>query len=167
MGGMNTSSQGKIVDCGASYKEFFNKKGATFQFWVEVVIFLGAFLFILGVIALDMNQKYGKNNDLTLGLNLSTNIDSLQDYQSDLINSTTEGQTSVTDYGILKLTTVPSILLSVTRILWNFVSGGFIYALVMNMQLGAYGTYIAGIFQTLYVIAIAFLLIKLVLRSPI
>lgn len=141
-----------------------NKKANSFHFWIELIIFIGLFLVILGIMGYEMNDKYGKDYDLTLGLNLTSSIDSLNDYSEDLINSTTEGQTSVTDYGILKITTVPSIIIQATRILWSFISGGFIYKLVMAMQLGSYGSAIARLFQMLYVVVISFILIKLVLR---
>lgn len=162
-----TSSQEKINQQSGSNQSIFNKKGATFQFWIEIIIFMGIFLFVVSVIGLDMNSRYDKDHDLTLGLNISPSISSLENYRTDIVNSTADGQTSVTDYGILKLTTVPSILMSVTRILWSFVSGSFIFALIMKMGLGEYGIYIARMFQMLYVVAITFLLIKLVLRSPV
>jgi len=148
-------------------QQFFNKKGNTFQFWIEIVIFIGLFLVVVGVIGIDMNNRYEQNHDLTLGLNLTSSIDSLQSYKGDLVNSTSSGGAEITDYGVLKLRTVPRILLSTVGILWTFVSGTFIYAVIMNMQLGAYGQSLAIFFQMLYVITISFLLLKLVLRSPV
>lgn len=144
-----------------------NNKGGTFNFWIEVIIFVALFLVVVGVIGIDMNNRYDKDYDLTFGLNLTSSIDSLDTFRGDLVNSTNEGQSEITDYGVLKLRTVPSILLSSLNIIWVFVSGSFIYALVMNMQLGAYGQPLAIFFQMLYVITIGFLLLKLVLRSPV
>jgi len=148
-------------------QQFFNKKGNTFQFWIEIIIFIGLFLVVVGVIGIDMNSRYGQEHDLTLGLNLTDSVDSLQSYKGDLVNSTSSGDAEITDFGVLKLRTVPRILLSTVGILWTFVSGTFIYAVIMNMQLGAFGQPLAIFFQMLYVITISFLLLKLVLRSPV
>lgn len=141
-----------------------NKKGNTYIFWVEVIIFLGLFLLVMGIIGLDMNNKYGDDKDLTMGMNLSNNVDSLSEYKDTVTNGTSEGQASLTDFGVIKLLTIPSMIYQVTALLWNFVSGSFINTLVYNMNLGVYGTYIASFFRILYIIVIAFILIKLVLR---
>jgi hypothetical protein len=49
-----------------------NKNGGSLMIWGEVIIFLILFLGAMTFIGRDMNTKYGKTNDLTLGLNLST-----------------------------------------------------------------------------------------------
>jgi len=141
-----------------------NNKANTYQIWVELILFIILFLGIMAIIGADMNTKYGKSNDLTLGMNLSSSLTELQGYKTDLQNSTTSGQVSVTDFGILKLLTTPAMIVKVTGVIWNFVSGQFIYTLVSQMNIGAYGSIIATVFRILYIIAIGFILIKLVLR---
>lgn len=144
-----------------------NKKGSNFNIWAEVLIFLILFVAVMAVIGLEMNSKYGKSHDLTFGLNMSNQLSQLQSYKSDSINSSTGGQASVTDFGVLKLLTTPKLLLDMAVILWGFVNGSFIWTVVGMMNLGVYGYYIALLFQILYVIAIVFILLKLVLRIPI
>lgn len=141
-----------------------NNKGATLMIWIELILFLILFLVILGIIGADLNSDYGTSNDLTLGLNLSAQQESLFSYKSQVINDTTEGQASVTDYGILKLTTAPKILWGAATVAWSFVNGSFIFHLVNALGFGVYGYWIAVIFQVLYVIGIVFILLKVVLR---
>jgi len=143
-----------------------NNKGATLMIWIELMLFLILFLTVMGLIGADLNSDYGTSNDLTLGLNLSKQQSDLYSYKNDIINDTTQGQSSMTDFGILKLLTVPKILLNVATIAWSFVNGSFIFHLVNAMNLGIYGYYLAITFQVLYVIGIGFIIIKLVLRMP-
>lgn len=141
-----------------------NKKGNTYMIWVEMILFFILFITIMGIIGSEMNSDYGTNHDLTMGLNLSNELTSLATYKDTVRNETTQGQSSLTDFGVLKLFTTPKLLITVAGILWDFVSGQFIYHLVDAMNLGIYGTYIAVTFNILYVIAIAFIFLKLVLR---
>jgi hypothetical protein len=144
-----------------------NKKATTIISWVEVIIFIFLFLIIIGIIGGDMNSRYGGSRDLSLGLNVSQNFNDLIGYKATMQNSTDSGQVSMTDFGILKLVTTPTILFSALGIIWNFVNGSFIDALVGQMNLGIYGIYIALTFKALYFIAVGFILIKLVLRIAI
>lgn len=141
-----------------------NKKG-DLMLWIEIVLFLILFLGVLAIIGSDMNDTYGKNHDLTFGLNLSSQYDDLKVYKSDVLNSTSSGQTTMTDYGVLKITSVPKMLLTAGNVAWSFVNGNFLYRLVVNMHLGGtYTEYVAAIFQILYVVAIGFIFIKLFLK---
>lgn len=140
------------------------KKAQTFHFWIEAMIFVVLFVVIVGIMGADMNERYNKSHDTTIGLNITPTVESLNTYRQDVENSTTQGQASVTDYGVLKLLTTPAIIFKAFGLIINFASGKFIYSIVMAMQLGTYGTYIAIFFQTLYIITISFIILKLVLR---
>lgn len=142
----------------------WDRKGSTFGLWIEMLLFIILFIAIIGIIGSEMNTKYDKNYDLTMGLNLSQQEADLRQYSRDVVNDTSQGQSSMSDFGIFKLATAPKILISAVTILWSFVSGDFIFHLVDAMHLGIFGSYIIWIFRSLYVIALAFLLLKLVLR---
>jgi len=143
-----------------------NKRGGTFGIWTEVIIFLALFLVVLGFMGADMNEKYGQNQDVTLGLNLSEQTSDLIEYKSTIINQSNSGG-GITDFGIIKLTTLPSILYAGLNIIWTFLSGTFIYKVVAGMNLGVYGNFIAIFFQMLYVIAVGFIFLKLILKVEI
>jgi len=144
-----------------------NKKGTTLLLWIEIVILIGFFLGVMAIIGSDMNAKYEKNYDLTIGLNLTEQISDLAVYKSDIINDTSGGQTSMTDYGILKLLTTPKILLQAAGIIWDVVNGSFIYSIISSAGLGAYGFPLAVALQILFVVSIGFIILRLVLRIPI
>lgn len=145
-----------------------NKKGGTFAIWVEIVIFLAIFLGVLAIIGTNMNSDYGKNYDLTMGLELNDAYANLSQFGQESINDTTQGQAQMSDFGIIKLLTIPSMLVSLAGTLWSFVSGQFIYRIVASMQLGdGYTLLIGGAFQLLYIITLVFVFIKLVLKIDI
>ena len=136
--------------------------------WIEIIIFIVMFISVVAIMGADMNDRYGKGYDTTLGLNLTSSLSSLTQYQSDIVNDTTGGQASQTDFGIIKLITTPKILLQVTGIMWSFVSGTFIYDLLYHMHLGGnYMLLLGGLFQTLYVLAIAFIFLKIIFKIEI
>lgn len=141
-----------------------NKKGNTLQIWIEIVLFLVLFLGIMTIIGANMNEQYGQNHDLTLGLNLSSQMTELDAYKQEMQNSTSSGTTSITDFGVLKLLTTPAILLTGVELTWNVLSGVFITNLIEQMNLGEYAYIFGIVFRALYVFAIGFILIKLVLR---
>ncbi len=58
-----------------------NKKADTFGGWIEIILFLTLFLGVIAFMGADLNQRYGQNNDLTLGLNLSSSSSSLKTFQ--------------------------------------------------------------------------------------
>ena len=145
-----------------------NNKGTTFAIWVEIVIFLGLFLGVLAIIGANMNETYNKDNDLTFGLNLSSTYNQIQDYSVESVNDTTQGQASISDFGIFKLTTAPVMLVKLGTVLWDLLSGQFIVRLVAMMNLGSGLTLlVSGAFRIVYTITIIFLFLKLVLKIDI
>ena len=141
-----------------------NKKGSNFAIWIELVLFFMLIIIVLASIGSDMNSRYGKSNDLTLGLNMSVQYEALKQLKTDSVNDSLQGQTSLTDFGILKLLTAPKILVQTMSVLWSFIDGSFITQIVNAMNLGDIGMYIGIIFRILYVLALVFILLKLVLR---
>lgn len=141
-----------------------NNKGSTFAIWIELVLFIIVMIGALTFIGLDLNDRYSQNHDLTLGLNVSNQLSSLNDFKKDAVNDSLQGQSSLSDYGIMKLLTTPKILMQTLSILWSFVDGSFITTVVNAMQLGAIGSTIAVVFRILYVITLVFIVLKLVLR---
>ena len=141
-----------------------NKKGFNMNVGIELVLFLILFFILIAYIGMEMNNTYGKSYDLTFGTNLSSQLTSLESFRSSSYNQT-QGSASISDFGIFKLATAPGMMMSLFGILWTFFDGSFIYNLVTAMNLGgSYATSVALIFQILYVCALVFLLIKLVLR---
>ena len=140
-----------------------NKKG-TLSIWIELTILLIIVVAIMGIIGTNMNAQTGQSHDLTFGLQTNTTQDAIVSLQGTITNSTSEGQTSLTDYGIFKLATLPHIIYVSVSMLWNFIGGNFINTLVGMMYLGEYSTLLIIFLKLLYWLAIAFILIKLILK---
>lgn len=144
-----------------------NKRGVTFSAWIEVALVAVLFFGALAIVATNMNNLYGKHNDLTYGIVSNKTLTDLQDYQSSVINNTQQGQASITDFGILKLTTIPSMLNLGFNLVLSFITGGFIDNIVGAMNLGDYSLIVIIVFRTLYIIGLAFALIKLFTKTPV
>lgn len=143
-----------------------NKKGGTFSAWIELIIMAILFVGSIAIIGSSMNNYYGKNYDLTYGLQTNETQNAIVSLQEDVVNSTSSGQSSMTDFGIYKLATLPHIMLVATSLLWDFVSGSFINTLVGMMSLGEYANLVIVLIKILYWLAIAFILLKLILKVP-
>jgi hypothetical protein len=137
---------------------------ASYTAWVELLLLVVLFVGAMGIIGTNLNAEYDKNADLTFGLQTNSTQNALQGMQKDIVNSTNEGQSSMTDFGIFKLATLPKIIFTISAVLWDFVSGSFIKSIVGLMQIGAYSNIVITVFTLLYWIAIAFILLKLVTR---
>ena len=141
-----------------------NKRGETFGGWFEVVMFMILFLAIMGLIGFYMNNDYEKDYDLTLGLNLTNQLNSISTFSQQSINATSQGQASATDFGVIKLSTSVQIIKLAFDTILTMLTGSFISNLVGAMNLGAYGFWIALVFRTLYVVSLIFIFLRLVLR---
>jgi len=137
---------------------------ATYTSWIELLLMVVLFVGAIGIIGMNLNQTYDKNADLTFGLQTNSTQLAVQKLQTTITNSTSEGQSSMTDFGIFKLTTLPTIIFAISSLLWDFVSGNFINSIVGLMQIGAYTNMVIVVFKLIYWIAVAFVLIKLVTR---
>lgn len=141
-----------------------NRQGASYGFWIEVILFIVLFVSALAIIGSNMNGLYDENYDYSFGLVTNDTKAEIESYQETLVNSTSEGQASQTAFLPLVLTTVPHMLMTVNSIIINFISGGFINTLVDLMNLGDYGNIIIVIFKLMYFIAIMFILIKIITK---
>jgi len=146
-------------------KTIKNKHGATFQIWIEIILFVALFLGIMAIITDNMNHDYNQNQDLTGGLNVSGEYSKLSEFAyKQAENSTTGGTMDVTDFGIIKLSTVPFILYTVSTVLWSFVNGSFINNLVALGNFGQLHGLIVATLQILFILGILFIFIRLVVR---
>lgn len=139
-----------------------NKKGYSLSGWAEVALLTTLFmLLIIGVIA-EMNVNYNQNYDGTFGLSssLSSTQGNLTDYQDTLQQSVEEGQASSSGQG-LSLTTIWNVISSGSKIMWNFLTGGFIEQVLGMLR---FPPIVGTILRILFVLSIGFIIIKLVLR---
>jgi hypothetical protein len=139
-------------------------KSGTFGSWIETLLIVILFVGTITIIGVNMNQLYGKDHDLSYGIVTNDTLQKMKGFQGNMVNNTQSGQSSVTDFGIIKLTTIPSIINFALTMIWEFVSGGFINRLVELMNLGSYASTVIIVFKLLYFITIGFIFVRLILR---
>lgn len=144
------------------YKLLKDKRGFSLSSWAETALFITLFITLIGILVVNMNVKYDENFDKTFGNpdRLSGVEQDLNDYQTTMQQSVSQGQASSTGLGI-SLTTTWSIISSGASIMWNFLTGGFVEDMVGLIGL----PFIVGrILRILFVLSIGFIILKLVLR---
>jgi len=126
--------------------------------WTEGILFVLAFMAVLGIVIASFNGLYGKSNDL--GLVDNSDSESLfiefQDTSEQQIKGgdvefdATQGITLKSSYGITK---------DAINIVWTFVSGGFIEQLAQTWGIGESGMIFAKFIRILYFLSLVFALL--------
>lgn len=135
----------------------------SFQFWVEVLMISMLTVFLFTIIGTEMNQIHGLNESWGLGLNDSTSyfIRLEQKANDTVARSSVESGGTNTGFSWLGAW---GILQETYGVLASIVTGGWISNLVAYAQLPVQ---VGIIIRVLYLITIAFLLIKVILgRTP-
>ena len=139
-----------------------NKKAYSLSGWTEVALFTTLFMLLIIILVANMNVTYDANHDGTFGLSESltkTQAD-LTDYQSTLEENTNQGTATSSGDGI-SLSTTWSIINSGLKIMWTFLSGGFIEEVIGMLR---FPTVVGTILRILFVLSIGFILLKLILK---
>jgi len=139
-----------------------DKRGFSLSGWTEVALLTTLFLLLMVIVIANFNVNYDKNYDGTFGLSnsISTTQDDLTGYQDTLEQSVKQGEASSTGLG-LSLTTTWNIISEGSRIMWNFLTGGFIEQVAGMLRLPPI---VGTILRILFVLSIGFIILKLVLR---
>jgi hypothetical protein len=141
-----------------------NKKGATFGSWIETLLIICLVGGSLALIGAGMNSMYGQNKDITYGIVTNDTLTQINSYQTSMQNDTTQGQSSISDFGIFKLATGARLITLSLTLIWDFVSGNFINNIVNLMNLGDYSTILIVVLKAIYFITIGFILLRFVTK---
>jgi len=139
-----------------------DKRGFSLSGWTEVALLTTLFMLLIGIVIVNFNVTYDQNQDSSFGLSnhLSTTEGNLKNYQDTLKQSVEQGKASSTGLG-LSLTTTWNIISSGAKIMWSFLTGGFIEKVAGMMLLP---DIVGRILRILFVLSIGFIILKLVLR---
>lgn len=141
-----------------------NKKGATFGSWIETLLIICLVGGSLALIGAGMNSMYEQNKDITYGIVTNDTLTQINSYQTSMQNDTTQGQSSISDFGIFKLATGARLITLSLTLIWDFVSGNFINNIVNLMNLGDYSTILIVVLKAIYFITIGFILLRFVTK---
>jgi hypothetical protein len=132
---------------------------ASLSGWTEGILFSILIVILFGSIVGSMNYMYGKNNEVGLGTN--TTSDNFADYQGSLATQTEGGEVQFTTDG-LSLKSSWNIIKSIVTTIWNFITGGWIETIVVQyMQLPSV---VAVTFRMLYFLSIGFIILKILFK---
>ena len=139
----------------------WNKKGASFSGWTEVILMSVLFLLAFATVIGGMNVKYHQNYDATLGLSTSDVQSAFNTYQGTLQTTTNTGEASFQSVNGLSLSTSWQLMKATGDLIWGVLSGGWTEKLVNAMSLPAY---VALIFRILWFISIGFIIITILFK---
>lgn len=135
----------------------------SFQFWVEVLLISMLTLFLFTAIGGQMNEIHGLNESWGLGLNDTTSYFTNLEQKANATIAESAVESGGTNTGFSWLGAW-GILQNTYGILASIVTGGWISNLVAYAQLPVQ---VGVVIRVLYLITIAFLLIKVILgRTP-
>lgn len=144
------------------YKIFNNKRAYSLSGWAETAILVTLFMLLIGLLIVNMNVNLDEDYDSTF-----VGSDRLEDIQDDLIGyqdtleqGVKEGQATSSGTG-LGWTDAWNILSGGAKIMWNFLTGGFIEDIFSLMR---FPIIVGRLLRILFVLSIGFILLKLVLR---
>jgi hypothetical protein len=129
--------------------------------WSEGILFSVLIVILFGGVVASFNGMYGKNNEIGLGTNTTT--EQFKDYQGTIAEQTEGGEVQFVSDG-LTLKSSWNIIKSGISIIWNFFTGGWIETLVSYMKLPSE---VALIFRVLYFISIGFIILKILFKVKI
>lgn len=140
-----------------------NKKGNTFSGWAEGILFSAIFVIFLGLVITGLNTHYSKSYDSTAGLGQSGSdvIDDFKELESSLETKIEGGEASQEGDTGLTISSLWSLLKITWKTTGSFLTGGWIEsaANIANVP-----SVFAKVLRLLFLISIAFILIKLLLR---
>lgn len=140
-----------------------NNKGATFSGWAEAIMFGAVFMVLFGVVIAGMNTLYSQNQDTSGGLDRDGEsfIDDFTELEKNLDTQIEEGEATFGDDSGLSLSTIWVVLKVTWQTTGNVLTGGWIESIAENAQLPSI---FAKVLRVLFIISIAFLLVKLLLK---
>lgn len=139
------------------------KKGASLSGFTEGALGIILFLSVIAVIIISMNNTYNKTEDPTFGFSTNDTLAKYIDYQNKLQNATTTGVAQTNLFGLGLDTIWAMVQIGVTTT-WTMLTGGWISNAVGLLQLGDSGKALALILRLLYIMAVGFIVIKLITK---
>lgn len=129
----------------------------------EAVIGIILVLLCLGVIIMGMNQTYNKNYDPSFGINTQDAKNNVSDYQN-TVGTGLQGKASENALTGVNVLSSYSIVQSGITMVINILTGQFIQNIIGLLQLGEAGVYLGWAFRLLFILALAFVLIKIIFK---
>jgi len=130
--------------------------------WTEGILFALLFIGVLGIVVASFNVMYGKN--YSVGLNNSGDEQPFIEYQETASQQIEGGEVEFDAEQGITLKSSYGIFTDVIKILWTFLTGGFIENVVSYLNLGEAGTALALTLRVLYFLSLVFALLYILFK---
>jgi hypothetical protein len=140
-----------------------NKKGLSLQGWIEVGLGITLFLILIGILMTYMNVEYSQNYDQTFGMQTSSTLQDMKDYQG-TIEQGMQGEATTSSLTGISLGTTWSMTKAGLKIAFGVVTGQWLQNAVMLLNIGEAGIYLGLILRLMFVISIGLILLRLIFK---
>lgn len=124
--------------------------------WTEGILLSLAFVAILTLILMNFNVMYDQNNSLGL---TDKSTQAFIDYNDQAKEQIEGGEVELGQDSGITLKSSYGITKDVIKIIWSFISGGWIEKIVDMWGLGEAGTAIARVIRIIYFLSLVFALL--------
>lgn len=142
-----------------------DKRAESFKGWTELMLISVAFVIILAGIVVELNGMYNQNQDPSFGMGLqadaNSSLASFVGYQKSLQSTMNSSDVEFTSVFGIVLKSSYSLLLTTVQLFWTLISGTWIMKAVLLMKMPLI---LGTIFQLLYLIALGYLLMRVLFR---
>lgn len=121
--------------------------------WTEGILFTLAFVAILTVAISSMNLMYNQNYDLGITDN-SNASDLFVKYQDTAKEQAESGEVGFDATQGITLKSSYGMMMDALRIIWSFLTGGFIENIINNWNVGEGGSILAGTIRVIWVLSL-------------
>jgi hypothetical protein len=122
--------------------------------WVEGILLSLLMLSVFTLIVVNMNLDYSKNYEI--GLTDNTTEKLFITYMDTSKSNVESGTVEYDSENGITLKESYNLALSAIKVIWNFLTGGWIYNIVNKLNLGDAGNYLARTVQILYFLSVVF-----------
>ena len=138
-----------------------NKSGKTLENWMQGIMLAVLFVIVFSAIIVPYFNKNHSGNYTIEGLPTETIQEKFEKYQEGMSEKLQGGEVSFTSVAGLTLSTSWDIIVSTLTTIWYFISAGWINTLISYVNLPLQ---VAYILRGLFIIAIGFILLKILFK---
>ena len=124
---------------------------SNFSGWSEAILFSLAFVTVLTIAIVGMNSQYSQTYSIGLTDNKTEQL--FIDYQDTADKQLSGGEVSFDATNGVQVKSSYGLLLDLTKIIWSFLTGGWIENLVNTLNLGLAGVVLARVLRIIYMVS--------------
>jgi hypothetical protein len=140
-----------------------NKKAASLSGLTEMILGLVLFMGALIIIVTQMNTQYSQSNDPTFGIASESTLNEFAGFQGS-VQTGLEGEATTDQIEGVSLKSSWGMIKASGNLVFNFITGQWIYNGIKLMNLGEVGVKLATVLRILFVLAVAFIIMTILFK---